>query len=228
MADLSDTQRLLATIANRLHGEYGSPTHGNPSDPLDDLIFIMLTRRTPISKARAVYECLRTQEKGSWEAVHEKGRPYLSSQVRELGMGNQRVDDILEVLERIRNEFGAMDLSPLAQWSDDEVQEFLQSLPGVGQKSALCVMMYSMNRHVFPADAHCIRVLKRIGIVPPDIAKNHRRAQRFLADIVPGEVAYRLHVNLVAHGQQVCTACNPECDNCVLRKMCAYQSSDGV
>jgi len=221
--DRRHVERILRRASARLFDEYGSPRHGNPEDPLEDLLYLMLSRKTPINKAREVFTCLRDDLGGDWAAVREKGVNYLRDRTYSLGMINQRVEDIEKALTLIVQKLGSLDLTALHGWTDDACEAFLTSLPGVGTKTARCVMLYTLGREVFPADAHCIRVLSRLGVIPMDLAKNHRRAQRELLDLVPGDISYDLHLNLVAHGQDVCTARNPSCDRCVLADMCEYE-----
>ncbi len=214
-----DSQRIFRAISEVLAREYGTPRHGNPEEPLDDLVYLMLTRKSPIEQAEEVYNQFVEEIGHDWGLVLERGAEYVREKTETLGMGRQRPMDIMETLDTIRETFGDLNLTQLQQCNDEECESFLTSLPGVGPKTARCVMLYALGREVFPADAHCIRVLGRVGIIPPEVAQNHRRAQRMLADLVPREVAYELHVNLIAHGQAVCPPRNPDCTSSVPREV---------
>jgi endonuclease III len=134
------------------------------------------------------------------------------------GLEATRAKHLQRVVQILKAQFGTASLRQLRKWSNPKCLEFLTSLPGVGKKSALCVMMYGLNRKVFPADAHCIRILTRLGVLPEGL--EHRPAQIQLLKKVPGEYAYSLHVNLVAHGQTICRARNPRCCSCPVRLFC--------
>jgi len=206
----------LATWA--LEVAHGSPRHGNPDDPLDCLLYVMLTRKTPISVGGNVFRRLQRRYR-DWAAVLADTPAGLRKLLHGSGLEEVKAGDMRAVLAAIQREFGGLSLDRLAGWSDDRCLRFLTGLPGVGTKTARCVMMYSLGRGVFPADTHCIRVLTRMGVVEGGL--EHRVAQERLAAAVPGEYAYRLHVNLVAHGQKVCTTTSPSCSQCVVRKLCS-------
>ena len=83
-------------------------------------------------------------------------------------------------------------------------------------------MMYAMGRQVLPADTHVGRVLSRLGPYRElglDLGGlDHKKLQVILAELVPPNLRYSLHVNLVSHGREVCDARRPACDRCELRK----------
>jgi hypothetical protein len=88
-------------------------------------------------------------------------------------------------------------------------------------------MLYTLGRRIFPSDVHCNRVLARLGVLPAEYGRQdmHKKAQRLLLDgRIPGEMAFSLHVTLIRHGQEICTA-KPQCHRCPIRGFCAdYRS----
>src|SRR6185503_14173316 len=98
---------------------------------------------------------------------------------------------------------------------------YLISLPGVGEKSARCVLMYSLGKDISPMDTHATRVLRRFGLLPPAVTDT--LAHRTLDERLPTRMAYRLHVNLVAHGRAACQAKKPACEKCPLLARCARE-----
>ena len=207
-------------LAAVLETRYGSPRHGNPHDPLDCLIYVMLTRKTPIEVGKHVLARLK-RAFPTWDALLRAKLPRLVRLLQGSGLEEIRAADLRGVLGAVRSRLGVTSLEALRRWNNRRCFEFLTSLPGVGAKTARCVMLYTLGRRVFPADAHCIRVLTRLGLLREGL--EHREAQALLADEVPGKHAYCLHVNLIAHGQQMCHALNPECEQCVVRKLCQHQ-----
>jgi endonuclease III len=106
--------------------------------------------------------------------------------------------------------------------SDDECEQFLLGLPGVGTKVARCVMMYSLDRQVFPVDTHCWRICRRLGWVrrtTPDGNCSRRDADR-LQSRIPPELRRSLHVNMVSLGKRLCLAGSPRCDECPIGRLC--------
>ncbi len=100
---------------------------------------------------------------------------------------------------------------------------YLRTIPGVGPKTASCVLMFDMDLPVMPVDTHVLRVSKRLGLLRANV--NADKAHEIFADIAPSEWVYALHVNLIRHGRKICHAQRPECDKCPLYKECAFVGS---
>jgi len=109
---------------------------------------------------------------------------------------------------------------------DAAVEAYLESLPGVGPKTAACVLLFAMGRAAFPIDTHVHRIATRLGWIPANTTAE--KAHRLLAPRVPPDIRYDLHVAMVAHGRTFCRAQRPRCDVCVLRDLCAYGSGGRV
>jgi endonuclease III len=135
-----------------------------------------------------------------------------------------RARRILEVARKLSHDFGVVSLNNLRRWSPKRACEYLLSLPGVGEKTARCVMMYSFGYDVTPVDTHQLRVLLRLGLLPP-LTKAHR-AHKLLDEWLPPGLARRFHVNLVAHGRAICRPRWPCCEQCQLRRYCPTGSYD--
>jgi endonuclease III len=198
---------------------YGSPRHGNKDDPLDELVFILLSQMTTQKSFGRVFERLKEQLP-TWDQVLEVPTPYLQSLIQDAGLSGQRASRIHSILETLREDFGAPTLEPLREESDEEAEAYLTSLPGVGVKTAKCVMMYSLGRAVLPVDTHVLRVATRLGLVYPDTTRS--QAHRLLAAVIPAKDRYAFHVNALAHGRAVCKARKPECPSCPLQLLCPY------
>ena len=97
------------------------------------------------------------------------------------------------------------------------VAVFLTELPGVGRKTAACVLIFSFDRPEIPVDTHVHRVGGRLGLFRPNAP--FEEAHDEMMAITPPEDAYELHVNLIRHGRGLCRP-RPRCDQCDLRRMC--------
>jgi endonuclease III len=218
------TQRALRSLNAELHRLYGTPHLGNLSDPTGEFVYIMLARKTPERAYQSAFRAIKAS--GNWEHVAGLSQPELSSVIRGCGLETKKARAILKGLSRINARFGAFDLRRAAPLSDTALLEFLSSLPEVGPKSALCIMLYAFRRPVFPVDAHVGRVLARLGILDSSVpglrAMDHKRRQRALACAVPPDLRYGLHVNLLVHGRTICRALNPRCADCSLLGRCIY------
>lgn len=220
---LDEVTRTLFVVSRILEVVHGTPDFGNLPDPLDELIFISISQRTKIRTARRVFDTLKVRFP-NWGEVLAAPDKDLAEIVSVGGRGNLRVRAVKEILQAVRERTGTLSLELLRELSQEEALDFLTTLPWVGEKTARCVLMYSLKHGTFPADVHGIRILTRTGLLAP-LAETlegleHRKAQQVIAPLIPPDIAYTLHVNMVAHGQEICRERNPRCHQCEIRKFC--------
>ena len=101
----------------------------------------------------------------------------------------------------------------------DEALDYLTDLPGVGRKTAACVLIFTFDRPEIPVDTHVHRVGGRLGLFRPNAS--FEEAHDEMLAITPPEDAYELHVNLIRHGRALCRP-RPRCGECGLRRMCRW------
>ena len=157
--------RRLREIEARLRREYGQPRHFNPADPLDDLIFLVLSRMTQEIKYIRTYSRLR-DSLSTWHAVRDAPPDELETLIHEAGLAPTKAAQIQAILGEIEAREGRLSLHRLRGMETDEVEQYLTSLPGVARKTALCVMLYTLGRDVLPVDTHVWRVAQRLGLAP--------------------------------------------------------------
>ena len=211
--------KVAASVVKRLRDRYGSPDLGNYSDPVDELFFILLSRRTTGPSYERVFRRLK-EWVGEWESLPRRRVWKVIEMVAPAGLGAQRAEQMVETARRLRKDFGRVTLDPLMGEPDVVVKAYLTSLPGVGVKTAKCVMMFSMGRQVLPVDAHVARVGKRLGLV--DSSASGARTHEVLEAVVPPADRFDFHVNAIAHGRTACRARNPVCKGCPVRHRCVY------
>ena len=206
-------------IESRLRSEYGQPRHHNPTDPLDDLIFLVLSRMTQETKYVRTYRGLR-EHYPSWDLVREAPRPSVEQLLHDAGPAPTKAKQIKEILDEILAREGELNLDRLEQLEDDEAERYLTSLPGVSLKTARCVLLYALDREKLPVDAHVWRIAKRLGLAP---SKPWSEAGgRALETDVPAPLRASLHVTLLAHGRAVCRARVPRCEGCCVLDLCPH------
>lgn len=215
---LREISRILATV-------YETPDLGNKHDPVDELVYIILSRKTYEDSYQRAYDALKAKFP-TWDKLLSARRPTIQRLVSFSGLGQKKTLSLLGALSRLQDEFGKCSLDATAEWSDEKLTNFLCSLPEVQRKSAYCVMMYAMGRKVFPVDTHVGRVLSRLGPYRELGLRleglDHKQLQKVLDDLIPPDLRHPLHVNLVMHGRKVCQSLNPLCDSCVVRKFCSH------
>lgn len=208
---------LVREIARRLQECHGSPRLGNPNDPLDDLIFVLLSGRTSPHLHAEAYGQLKSAYP-SWDAAMVAEPQAVYEHISRAGLGRKRTRQIRELLARLREEHGEARLDFLGELDDKSVERTLLALPGVGIKTARCVMLYALERRTFPVDVHVRRILSYFGLVHPAVRLEY--AQDPLQRLVAPELRYSLHVNLVAHGRTICRPQAPRCEICPLEDLC--------
>lgn len=154
----------------------------------------------------------------TWAEVAAAPVDEVADAIRSGGLADQKAPRIQAILREIEGRERDLSLARLERLGDAEVEDYLCSLPGVGPKTAACVLVFSMGRAAFPIDTHVHRVTKRLGWIPPNASAD--KAHALLKDTVPPDVRYELHVQLIAHGRTICKARTPLCSGCVLFDLC--------
>jgi DNA-cytosine methyltransferase len=215
---LREVARVLAVL-------YGTPDLGNKPDPVDELVYIILARKTREGAYQRSFDLLKRRF-STWDELLNSRRRTVERIVFSGGLSAKKTASLYGALGKLRETFGRCTLEPARDWSDDQLEQFLCGLPEIQRKSAYCIMMYSFGRHVFPADTHAGRILSRLGpyreLGLSLEGLDHKKLQRVLADLIPPNLRYSLHVNLVEHGRAVCRSVRPLCEQCELRNLCGY------
>lgn len=209
------------SVARALSECYGDHAHGNKANPLSELLFILCSLQTNEELYQSTYASLRAKFP-TFRQLADATEDEIASVLARGGLSRQKARTIRAILSRLESDFGAPTLSPLRAMSDAECQYYLESLPGVGRKTARCVMMYSLGREVFPVDSNCWRIARRLGWVRPtrpDKSCSPRDMERVQAGI-PTNLRLSLHVNLVSHGRACCLPSVPLCESCCIRRFC--------
>ena len=225
VAEVRLARRRAARLARRLTELHGTPDLGNKQDPLDELIFILLSQMTTGPSYERVFDRLKARMK-SWESLIHCPLRTLKSIVADAGLSGQKAPRLKAIARQLKRDFGSVTLENLRGYSDAEAERYLMSLPGVGVKTAKCVMMYSLGRQVLPVDTHVRRVLVRTGLLEEDVTASelHRSAER----VVRPTDRFTIHVNGLVHGRAVCRAVRPRCDECGLSRCCrTYRARAG-
>lgn len=202
----------------RLLHEYRTPDLGNVDDVFGELVYALLSTRTAPSNYRAAFTALQSAFP-EWPQLTESNQAELETVLRPCGLHRRKARALVAISEEVFVKRGLTDLEHLHGMATEEAEEYLTNLPEVGVKVAKCVCLYALHRPVFPLDAHNLRVLQRVGVVQKD-ATAREWASR-VESLVPTDIRFDLHVNLVAHGRRTCTA-RPACRVCVLLDVCPY------
>jgi endonuclease III len=212
-------RRLARRVMAALDEAYGRPQWSPRYAPVDELIYTVLSQNTADVNTERSFSSLR-QRFPSWEQVRDADPDEIAEAIAHGGLGQVKAPRIKAILAALSERTGRPDLSELDGMTDQAALDHLQSLPGVGPKTAACVLLFSLGRPAMPVDTHVHRVARRLGII--DRRVSAERAHALLGDLAgpdPLDV-YALHVNLVRHGRRICHARRPDCDRCPLVGFC--------
>ena len=216
----------VVRVRERLRDVYGIPLMRPHGHPIAELVLTVLSQSTNDRNRDVAYLRLRDRFP-TWEAVRDAPLAQVEEAIRPGGISkvkSARIQAILRAISDDRSEIGRRDSGrelsldwlphvPLAQ-----ARDYLCSLPGVGRKTAACVLLFSFGLREVPVDTHVSRVGMRLHLLRPG-APFRELHDEMLALTLAGE-ELELHVNLLRHGRRTCHSRAPACRRCALARMC--------
>jgi endonuclease-3 len=206
----------VARIRTRLAEIYGVPPLGPHGHPIAELILTVLSQSTNDRNRDVAY--LRLRERFAlWEDVRDAPVPEVEEAIRPGGISKVKSARIVAILQAIAPE-GPLSLDWLGDVPVAEGQAYLCALPGVGRKTAACVLLFAFGLRDVPVDTHVSRVGARLGLLPD--GGSFDRLHDAMLDLTPRGAELELHMNLLRHGRRTCHARVPDCGACALARMC--------
>jgi len=213
--------RVVRRVCNVLEQTYGRPRLGNPEDPLDDLVYVLLSNKSAPERAQKAYAALKARF-AVWDDVSDHELPHVIELLRPTGFATKRAGQLLGIFRKLKEDFGRCSLHELRTRRQQDVFNYLTSFSGVSDKVARCVMMYTMGFEVLPVDAHVHRVARRLGWTEIERPENSHDE---LEQLIPPGLRYSFHVDCISHGREICRASRPICESCSVKRYCNYYKS---
>jgi endonuclease III len=210
------SHRRVRAIRDRLREVYGQPVNRPHGHPIAELVRTILSQNTSDTNRDVAFGRLR-ERFPTWEEVRDAPPGAVEEAIRPGGLSAIKAPRIQEALRLIGDP--EPDLDWLEDAPRDEALAFLEAIPGVGRKTAACVMIFAFGRPEIPVDTHVYRVGGRLGLFPED--GSLERAHDEMLRITDPADAYELHINLIRHGRSICRP-RPRCPECALRRMCPF------
>lgn len=221
----------IRSLRTRLAELYGVPIQPPHRDPLAELVLTVLSQSTNDRNRDVAF--LRLRERfPTWDEVAAAAVEEIEEAIRPGGISKVKSARIAAILAAIEEQNAARDRrarttrssSPLdLEWMErvpvERSREFLCALPGVGRKTAACVLLFSYGLHDVPVDTHVSRVGTRLGLFRPGASLDPEMHDAMNA-LTPRGAGLELHMNLLRHGRRTCSAQRPACGECALRRMC--------
>ncbi len=160
-----------------------------------------------VNKAtRALFKIADTPQK-----MLDLGEEGLIEHIKTIGLFRQKAKNVIKLSRILVDDYDGVVPSSRAA---------LQSLPGVGRKTANVVLNMWFKQPAQAVDTHIFRVCNRTGIAP---GKDVDAVERAIEDHIPAEFQHHAHHWLILHGRYVCKARKPVCANCIIRDLCPYE-----
>ena len=209
----------IRRISSLLGKAYGRPGALRKTDPVDELVRTVLSQNTSDVNSLRAFSVLKDSFK-SWNSLLEEDARHIAVLIKHAGLANIKARRLKNILTEIKRREGKISLTSLKRMSVKDTLAYLQSMKGVGPKTAACVALFSFGKPAMPVDTHIFRVTKRLGLIhkDTDIVEAHET----LSGIVPKGLIYEFHLGIIEHGRRTCKALHPRCGECVLYKLCDY------
>ena len=213
---------MIDQILDRLVAAGGPPPGHRRLPAVDELVLTILSQNTSDLNRDRAYTAMR-ERFPTWEAVRDADPAALADVLRPGGLADQKAPRIQAVLRRV-SDGGAPDLEWLGDLDPAEAIAWLVDLPGVGVKTASCVLLFSFGAAVMPVDTHIHRIAGRLGLIPPGTSAD--RTHDLLTAATPIARMLEAHLLLIRHGRTICTARRPRCAECPLLDLCPHGRID--
>jgi len=207
----------IREVIKLLEQEYGPLEWKSGREPVDVLIGTVLSQNTSDANSGRAFGSLKTAF-DSWEAVASAPVEHIAQAIKSGGLSRIKAGRIKQILNKIEQARGSLSLDSLNSMDMSEAKDYLLNLPGVGQKTASCVLLFSLGEPSLPVDTHVFRVSRRLGLIDPNVSVE--KAHALLQEQIPPSKVYQFHLHMIEHGRRVCHARQPRCHECVLRNGC--------
>jgi endonuclease-3 len=204
----------VARVRARLAEIYGVPVQPPHGRPIAELVLTVLSQSTNDRNRDVAYARLR-ERFGAWEAVRDAPVEEIEEAIRPGGISKVKSARIQAILEAVGD---PLDLDWIGDAPVAESQAYLCALPGVGRKTAACVLLFAFGLRDVPVDTHVSRVGTRLGLLRPGAPFGELHDA--MVDLTPEGAELEFHINLLRHGRRTCHAQRPACGACALRRMC--------
>ena len=190
------------TALNELH-------EAEPEDPFSILIGTILSARTKDESTTKVVKKLFSRYRTPKSLAKAKTRD-VEKLIKSIGFYHVKTKRIIEVARIIHSQY---------KGNVPENFEKLLELPGVGRKTANCVLVYAFDKPAIPVDTHVHRISNRLGLVD---TKTPEETEFELIRKIPKKYWLQINDTFVMYGQNICKPISPRCDVCKIRQICKY------
>ncbi len=212
-------KKKIVSINEKLKNHFGVPERAKKlPQPLDLLIATILSQNTNDKNSYKAYRNLQSKFY-PWEKILNASVEEIEREIKVAGLSKQKANSIKHVVDYLAMKEKKPSLNFVQKLNNEQALKVMTDFPGVGIKTASCVLLFSLDRNICPVDTHVHRTLNRIGLV-----KTSSPEKTFfeINKDFPEGIAHSFHTNLIRLGREICTAKSPNCPVCPLKKICVY------
>ncbi len=207
----------MEEVIQRLAPSYGPAQSPREYDAISELVYTILSQHTSDVNSVPAYHRLR-ESFPSWDAIAAAEPERLVDAIRKGGLARVKGPRIQQALREVKSRTGGYDLSFLSRLPLDEAKAWLRALPGVGPKTAGCVLLFALEMPALPVDTHVYRVARRLRLFGPRVTPD--QSHDVLESKLAAEQVLPFHMYLINHGRRVCKAPRPLCGEGALEERC--------
>jgi endonuclease III len=204
-------------VIELLEQQYGSREWHANREPVDILIGTVLSQNTSDVNSGRAFASLKASFDG-WEAVASASAERIAQVIKSGGLSQIKAVRIKQILGQIAEDQGHINLDALKLMNMAQAEDYLIHLPGVGHKTASCVLLFSLGKPSLPVDTHVFRVARRLGLIDSKVSVE--KAHSLLQQQIPPSKVYQFHIHMIEHGRRICRARQPRCNRCTLSDVC--------
>jgi endonuclease-3 len=213
-----ELKKKCAEIHRRLCRLYGTPRWKGPENPLESMIWTVLSQNTnDVNSARA-YNDLRKSFPRLKMMLDAPTRA-IARAIRVGGLANGKSRTIKRLLKFATKTYARLSIDAICRMTADEAVATFCKIKGIGLKTVLVTLLFACGRDVFPVDTHIHRITRRLALVPAKASRD--RAAELMAPLVPKGKCLPLHVNFIHFGRDICKS-KPQCWRCPMVDLCIY------
>jgi endonuclease-3 len=215
----------VRAVRDRLALVYGVPSARPHGHPIAELVLTVLSQSTNDRNRDVAYFRLREWFQ-TWAQVRDAPVDLVEEAIRPGGISKVKSARITAILGAITETSGhGLSLDWLAAGPVPDAQAYLVALPGVGRKTAACVLLFALGMRDVPVDTHVSRVGTRLRLFRPGAGFTEMHDE--MLALTPRGQELELHLNLLRHGRRTCHARRPACGACALVRMCPSAGTFG-
>jgi len=185
-------------------------TELNHSNPYELLVAVILSAQCTDKRVNMVTPAL-FQQFPTPEVLAASNSDVVFEAIRSISYPNNKAKHLVGMAQKLMSDFGGEVPADVDQ---------LQTLPGVGRKTANVIASVVFNKAAMAVDTHVFRVSERIGLTTD--SKNPLQTEKELVKNIPAELIPIAHHWLILHGRYVCVARNPKCHECGITEWCRH------